>query len=240
MRATGFKQLVVDRIATIMTRLSRTSMPPERESEGVEGDPTIVIPWMVLESRRSLEGGRYLYRVSRWAVETLRIEELNRALSLNLEAAVLEKYRGIRDPGLLGLISAISRHASKGALDSLTLLVAVVAKEAGRPCTIDYNLRRERDAVEGKMKLYGMLLGIAIPLLILVSIIVDIYYLLPILLAAVALWLLIRRDGVKHARLNIEVARSECRITERDLKSIVQGGGDLVSEIFYTLLYRQR
>lgn len=236
----GFKRLVIERVASTIARLSNTSMPSEGLEGSLEGDPVASIPLAVLESRRSVEGGRHLYVISRWAVEALTVDELNRALSSNIEAAIIDKYTRLGDPGLLGLLRAVHVHLNERALETLTQLAAVVAKEAGRPCTVDQSLRRERDQVEGKMKLYGALLGVAIPLLILLSIIVDIVYLIPVFLASVALWLVIRRDGVRYARLNIEVAWRECRLTESDLTSIAKGMSDPIAEVFYTLLLRQR
>ncbi len=178
---------------------------------------------LVLEARRSSGCCKPLARLSAVLAATLRSEDLSEASRAPIEARLASSKPGL--VGLLRLVSLAYKFERSGRLADMINLASAAAREASSPCVLDPALRAERDRLERRMKIYGILLAVSIPAAIAATIILDPVALIPSAALVVMLWWLIRRDGERFRSLNIEVAWRECRLTDKELAEIVGGLG---------------
>ncbi len=176
---------------------------------------------LVMEARRSSSCCKPLSTLSAILAASLRGDQLREASRTSLEGSVLVGGSGVM--GLIPLLAASARFERSRSLKDLVKLVSIAAREAGRPCSVDRLLRAERDRLERRMRFYGILLALAIPASLALSIVVDPLVLIAGAAGIVGLWWLIRRDGERFRALNIEVAWSECKLGDRELAEIVGG-----------------
>jgi hypothetical protein len=244
----GERRLLAERVATALCRLA--GCPPSEE--GLEPEPppppepprrppepmnplalvesaratmAYRVASLVLEARRSYECCRPLASLSALLALGLRGDDLREAAATAIESAVLRERQPAGRPGLMRLLALSHRYERSRRLHDMIRLAAAAAAEATRPCMVDPALRMKREMLERRMRLYGLALALIIPAAIAATIILDPVALLPAGAAVVAVWWLIRRDGERFQAVNIEVAWSECKLTERELAEIIGGAG---------------
>ena len=194
---------------------------PFQVMKAVRASLTFRIASLVLEARRSSSCCKPLSTLSAILAASLRGDQLREASRTSLEGSVL--VGSVRGMGLIPLLAASARFERSRGLGDLVRLVSIAAREAGRPCSVDRLLRAERDRLERRMRVYGILLALTIPVSLALSIVVDPLVLVAGAAGIVGLWWLIRKDGERFRTLNIEVAWSECKLGERELAEIVGG-----------------
>lgn len=224
----GKRRLLAERLASVMCRLATCSGEDEGEYSGLRirvsspEDFKAAIALMVLDARKG-SCCPSLRSLADLLAASLPPEELDRATSRGVEAGTLMSEGRSLPPGFASLVGAAGRYLRSRRLDDLLLLAARAGSEAGRPCWRDRRLLAERDRLERRMRIYGAALALSIPAAIIATILLDPLSIVPAGIAIAVLWMAIRRDGVRFASLNVEIAWSECRLTPGNIQEIVSG-----------------
>ncbi len=171
-------------------------------------------------------------------VKRLDRRELLRATKKVLEYDLLESMRGSQ-----GFISEI-KHETRSLLRNVTFeglvnIIAMTLKMLNTLCTaeVPWELRSRRDALERRMKIYGVLLSISFPLFF-VLLIIGYFYLSTLLLfLTIALWVVILKDGNLYNDINADIAWLNCRLSDKEIEYIIRG--PILEEPLYAHLFRR-
>ncbi len=134
-----------------------------------------------------------------------------------------------RRHGFHGLVRAVHKYYEDPGNGTLRLLVEALGGEIHSPCATDRVLEERRKRLEARMKAYGALLGLSLPLLFLASVYVDLLVGFLVVAVTALLWVMVAREGHEYRMLNIESAWRACLLGEEDLERILQGMPELPS-----------
>ncbi|MEB3806052.1 MAG: hypothetical protein GSR73_00840 [Desulfurococcales archaeon] len=161
---------------------------------------------------------------------------------VRMVSCALAKYAGDLDLSKIGLstltkslgfhrlASLLYRLSQQGDdADLVRSAVSVVAGEVSSPCHADPALESEAERVEKRMKLYGVVLGISLPLLFVLTLYASAAIGIVAIIAAAGLWLLIRKDGRVFQFLQVELAWRKCSLDPRVVRALLEGRSPMPS-----------
>ncbi|MCE4604009.1 MAG: hypothetical protein F7B20_03470 [Aeropyrum sp.] len=184
-------------------------------------DLALSIVKLVYRVRKGGDCCGILGRISEELVGRLPEKESARLRRTPVEPVLEESIRG---PSSLAMLIAYARRFSRSPrAESLLDLVSTIVKEASRPCSVDMEVERSVERLESRMKAYGLLLAILVPLYLLGMIVVGLASIIPLGIATVVIWHVVRSDGLRYYRLNVERGWRKCSVREEDLEDIVRG-----------------
>ncbi|MCE4599027.1 MAG: hypothetical protein F7C81_02385 [Desulfurococcales archaeon] len=179
----------------------------------------------VLEARKEYQGDsvRRIGNVIAWLTSILPDVEVSKSIPMNIEVQVHEAAKKAAK-GLTALAGAVRDYLTAPTLKRLIYATAVIALEASRGCSIEPRLRSRRDRLESIMLKLGLIIGLLFSIFFIISIVYAANLVLALLMIAAMgfLWIAVRRIGVEYALLNIEISWRECRMTRREVASIIE------------------
>ncbi|MEB3779226.1 MAG: hypothetical protein GSR85_03235 [Desulfurococcales archaeon] len=179
----------------------------------------------VLEARREYQydSVNRIGSVIAWLTSMLPDVEVSKSIPMNIEIQVYEAAKKTAR-GLMALAGAIRDYLASPSLKRLIYATAVIALEASRGCSIEPRLRSRRDRLEAIMLKLGLIIGLLFSVFFIISIVYAANLALALIMIAAMgfLWIAVRKIGVEYALLNIEISWRECRMTGREVASIIE------------------
>lgn len=132
------------------------------------------------------------------------------------------------------LIKSLNTFYKKPTPETLKNAVLALGGQLRLTCTRMQKLDNELKRLDKRMKLYGTLLGATFPVLFIISMYSNLLLGVLVIITAISLWYLIRKDGTRYKYLSIEKAWTECLMTKETLKRLLSGKTPIPSlfEIF--------
>ncbi|MCE4599994.1 MAG: hypothetical protein F7C38_00305 [Desulfurococcales archaeon] len=131
--------------------------------------------------------------------------------------------------GFHRLASLLYRLSQQADAELVRSAVSVVAGEVSSPCHTDPALESEAERVEKRMKLYGVILGVSLPLLFVLTLYASAAIGIVAIIAAAGLWLLIRKDGRVFQFLQVELAWRRCSLDPQVVRALLEGRSPMPS-----------
>ncbi len=131
--------------------------------------------------------------------------------------------------GFKNLVLTIAGFWKKPDPDTLRNSIYIISKEINRPCGRDRRIEEMLEALDKRMKIYGMIMGVLLPALFIASFYASILVGIIIVLIGATLWYAIRVDGLKYRELHLEDAWAKCTVSIDELERILKGEPTLPS-----------
>jgi hypothetical protein len=185
-----------------------------REPFQLEDKTSVVsVMYSLLRARKSGKcKGALLYNVITLIVKGLPLREVDKLAGYSLQTILYDKY-GSATPTFYNLAEAYVNAVRKRRIDLAIDFLVLFAKGLSYECKTDIMLRDSVERSRKRMLKLGVLLGLTLPALFILSLLE--FYILSLLslILVVLLWAFIRKYGFEYRTMEVELAWRECDMT---------------------------
>lgn len=224
----GYRDIVARRITTIISRLtglqSLIEAEPHDISQGRSTPLVAAILVNLLEARKELpdSASSILRGIIEELIRLMPIDELHTAIKTPLEPLIYEHYR--RAAGSFKeLVSALRAYISSPTLTGFLNVIGELTRAYNTPCHYPREFIERRRVLEGRMRIYGVILGLVFPLLFILTFLYNAVLAIIALAIAVGVWILIRADGSQLRNLSVEAAWRQCTLSYSEILELLSG-----------------
>ncbi len=171
--------------------------------------------WEILQARRNSKSKVEVICI---AIKSIAQPSVLRELMSTPVHIELSKLYRQQTPSFWGVVRAVSSVSRNSSSSEVLRAVAAIVREVDTPCYKDIILEQSVERARRKMLKLGLVLGISLPVLFILSALESWGLALASLVGVIVLWALIRRVGSEFRVLDIEAAWRECSLGKEGLR----------------------